>query len=177
MYTILSNIDPFLTGLAYEEAAEAEADAFLNAGVSQDARRQLACIEGILLFPEDQPAGGRRRRLQNEPWWIGSDFYQRSMWPPRPVVASRLCGRSVGCCGHCGRRLMPNHPNRNWRARMHKSCAQWLSLWPWLPGPGARLMTQEQLRDLMQRAYCDGYECGRKTIRNRGANTSNQNTL
>ena len=57
---------------------------------------------------------------------------------------------------------MTNHPNRNWRRRMHAACADWLSRWPWRAEPGARLVTDAELQDLMRQAYYAGYEAGRK---------------
>lgn len=55
-----------------------------------------------------------------------------------------------------------NHPNRNWRARMRAACDQWLSLWDWRGTMGARLLTDDELRELLRQAYAAGYTDGRK---------------
>ena len=55
---------------------------------------------------------------------------------------------------------MTNHPNRNWRTRMHAECSGWLVRWD-LPADGASLLTPDQLRDLMRQAYLAGYGDGR----------------
>jgi predicted DNA-binding protein (MmcQ/YjbR family) len=57
---------------------------------------------------------------------------------------------------------MTNHPSRSWRQRAHAAAADWLARWRWEPLAEARLMTDEQLRDVMERSYLAGYEAGRK---------------
>lgn len=58
---------------------------------------------------------------------------------------------------------MPNHPNRNWRTRMHAECAGWLGRWN-LPADGVRLLFQSALSELLQKAYIDGYSDGRLSL-------------
>ena len=57
---------------------------------------------------------------------------------------------------------MTNHPNRNWRRRMQQAADQWLSQFPWRTEPGARMMSESDLREAMRRAYVAGFEDGRK---------------
>lgn len=56
---------------------------------------------------------------------------------------------------------MPNHPNRNWRARMHEACAAWLVHRSPPPGAVAGLLTVEEVIDLQAEAFRAGYEAGR----------------
>jgi hypothetical protein len=56
---------------------------------------------------------------------------------------------------------MTNHPNRGWRTRMHAQCAGWLVRWNFQDAPGARMLTDPELRDLMAQGYRAGYEAGR----------------
>jgi len=53
---------------------------------------------------------------------------------------------------------MANHPNRGWRRHASESADEWLSRWPWHTEPGARVMTDSELRAAMRDAYLAGYE-------------------
>jgi hypothetical protein len=44
---------------------------------------------------------------------------------------------------------------------MHAACAEWLARWNWQDQPGARLLTEDQLRELLRAGYLAGYEAGR----------------
>ncbi len=58
-----------------------------------------------------------------------------------------------------------NHPNRNWRTRMHVACAEWLARWNWQGQPGARMLIEDQLRDLLRAGYLAGYEACRQNTK------------
>jgi hypothetical protein len=58
--------------------------------------------------------------------------------------------------------IMSNHPNRNWRRVMHAAADAHLDRYPWNDG-GAYMMTPEQLRDALRKAYIAGYVEGRVT--------------
>lgn len=51
---------------------------------------------------------------------------------------------------------MTNHPNRNWRRRMHDACAAYLARWTWRPG-SQRMISDDALRGLMTQSYQAGY--------------------
>ena len=53
---------------------------------------------------------------------------------------------------------MPNHPNRGWRGGASEQADAWLARWPWHAEPGARVLTEADLRDIMRQAYMAGYE-------------------
>lgn len=53
---------------------------------------------------------------------------------------------------------MVNHPNRNWRRHMQDAAERWLDRYRWHDDHGARLITDEELHALLQRAYVAGYE-------------------
>ena len=57
-----------------------------------------------------------------------------------------------------------NHPNRNWRTRMHAACAEFLARSTW-QATGARLITDGDLQALCRTAYLTGYESGRASTR------------
>lgn len=59
---------------------------------------------------------------------------------------------------------MTNHPNRAWRTRMTAACAIWLQAWGWQAAPGARLVSEPELRGIMRDSYFDGYEAGRASM-------------
>lgn len=48
---------------------------------------------------------------------------------------------------------------------MHAACAEWLARWNWQGQSGARMLTEDQLRDLMQRCYLAGYQAGRESTK------------
>ena len=56
---------------------------------------------------------------------------------------------------------MTNHPNRNWRRRMQSEAATFLDAQPWPDGDGAFILSRDELRAFMERAYCGGYASGR----------------
>lgn len=59
---------------------------------------------------------------------------------------------------------MPNHPGRTpaWLRRAQAAATEWIARWRWDQQPGSGwLMTQEQIADVMRRAYLAGYEAGR----------------
>ena len=56
---------------------------------------------------------------------------------------------------------MTNHPTRNWRRRMHSEAATFLDAQPWPEGDGAFILSRDELRAFMERAYCGGYASGR----------------
>lgn len=66
--------------------------------------------------------------------------------------------------------MPPNHPNRNWRARMNAACADWLARWRWRDH-GSRLIGDDELRTLLVDSYCTGYEAGRASIQRKAATT------
>ena len=56
---------------------------------------------------------------------------------------------------------MTNHPNRNWRRRMQSEAAAFLGAQQWPEGDGAFILSRDELRAFMERAYCGGYASGR----------------
>ncbi len=56
-----------------------------------------------------------------------------------------------------------NHPNRNWRARMHAQCAERLARLDCLGRLGT--LSEDQLREVMAQCYRAGYEDGRRPQR------------
>lgn len=67
---------------------------------------------------------------------------------------------------------MTNHPNRNWRARMRASCAQWIDLVAMRSG--WLFQTTEQIRDALTQAYQAGYEAGRDSKAKRNHDAQDQ---
>lgn len=63
---------------------------------------------------------------------------------------------------------MSNHPNRNWRRVMHAAAEAHLASYRW-PDGGVQIMTPDDLRALITRAFTTGYEQGRES---RSPNTS-----
>lgn len=59
-----------------------------------------------------------------------------------------------------GRTDMANHPNRNWRRRMHDAAEEHLARYRWPEGPGLHAMTPEQLREVLREAHKAGYLAG-----------------
>ena len=55
---------------------------------------------------------------------------------------------------------MPNHPNRNWRSRMHEACAAYVRRWQW-PAGGIAMLNPSDLMQIVSDAYLAGYEAGR----------------
>lgn len=45
---------------------------------------------------------------------------------------------------------------------MHAECAGWLGRWAWRDQPGAHVLTEDQLREILRQSYCAGYEDGRR---------------
>lgn len=56
---------------------------------------------------------------------------------------------------------MTNHPNRNWRRRMQSEAAAFLGAQQWPDGDGAFVMSRDDLRTLLERAFGAGYASGR----------------
>lgn len=56
---------------------------------------------------------------------------------------------------------MTNHPNRNWRRRMQSEAATFLDAQQWPEGDGAFVMSRDELRTLLERAFGAGYASGR----------------
>ena len=56
---------------------------------------------------------------------------------------------------------MTNHPNRNWRRRMRSEAAAFLGAQQWPEGDGAFVMSRDDLRTLLERAFGAGYASGR----------------
>lgn len=55
---------------------------------------------------------------------------------------------------------MTNHPNRNWRGRMHEAAASFVEQQPWPEGGDFALMSLEQVQKLVTDSFIAGYiEC------------------
>jgi len=58
-----------------------------------------------------------------------------------------------------------NHPNRNWRRRMHDAAAAYIDAQQWPAGDGAFVMSRDELRGLIERSYTAGYAQGRESVK------------
>ena len=56
---------------------------------------------------------------------------------------------------------MSDHKSRNWQRLAHARCDQWLLRWRWPGEPGQRLLSDDELRELLRAAYTGGYRDGR----------------
>lgn len=59
---------------------------------------------------------------------------------------------------------MTNHPNRNWRRRMHDAAASFVKRQAWPDGGDFALMSLDQVQKLLADSFVAGYSEGRASV-------------